>query len=139
MYYIWQKLVKRQLYYGETKVVSFNIYCHFCQFSSIFAISDAIFVNNWHLSGTVLNAIASGVKCTRLKYSAIPKCVVIPMADTSILPQQQLEFALSISATIFQYDDMSHVGPLLGTRCTEVVEDLAKWIKVTATTHCWVE
>jgi pimeloyl-ACP methyl ester carboxylesterase len=56
-------------------------------------------------------------------------CSVIPKSDTLIEPQLQLAFAQLIKAHIFEYEGMSHAGPLLGgIRVADVVRDVIRWI-----------
>lgn len=79
-------------------------------------------------SGAVCNAIRAGIKCNLL-VGTTPMCVVIPKADTSVPSSLQEKFAKDIRATVLEYDDMSHVGPLLGERGKEVAIDVVSFLE----------
>ena len=79
-------------------------------------------------SGAVLNtAFHDGID---FKLGAnLRLCCVIPMSDTTIDPRRQVAFAQLIKARRFEYEGMSHAGPLLGgIRVADVVRDVIRWI-----------
>ena len=77
-------------------------------------------------SGAVLNEIRRGIP------AGLPKCpslVVIGEKDTDILPVWSRQVAEWAGSDVRAYRDMSHVGPLLGTRATHVARDIISWLK----------
>lgn len=78
-------------------------------------------------SGAVLNAISSGIEW---KKSSITTryCVVVPLADDTITPNDQIAFGAHLSAHTLTYEGMSHCGPLLGRRAEDVATAVAEWI-----------
>jgi pimeloyl-ACP methyl ester carboxylesterase len=76
-------------------------------------------------SGQVLNAIRAGVQVSR---PACPVLSVIPGADDTVPPAQQLELANWCHADAVRFQGMSHVGPLLSRRREEVARMVATWL-----------
>lgn len=77
-------------------------------------------------SGEVLNEIAQGVTVAK------PRCrvlSVIPEGDDTISPRDQISLARWAGADILAYNGMSHVGPLLSTRSSEVAQQVVEWLK----------
>lgn len=79
-------------------------------------------------SGLVLNTILSGVPCKRPICSTL---VVVPNADTTVSPASQKCLAEYLSASVCEYEGMSHVGPLLGVRAPQVAGDVIRWLNST--------
>lgn len=77
-------------------------------------------------SGSVLNTMAKGVRVARPR---VPALVVIPEADDTVAPDRQRALAAWAKADTHAYAGMSHVGPLLSRRATEVAKAVASWIK----------
>lgn len=77
-------------------------------------------------SGAVLNEMQAGVTVTRPKARTLS---VIPLADDTISPVDQMEFARWAKADILQFEGMSHVGPLLSTSARDVGQRFVQWLK----------
>ena len=76
-------------------------------------------------SGTVMNQITEGVSAQN------PLCSVLVMlgeADTDVPHATGLALAKWTGATVKSYPKMSHVGPLMSRRATEVAQFAADWI-----------
>lgn len=76
-------------------------------------------------SGAVLTALHAGVD---LPNPTCPTLVVISEKDTDIPPETSLALATRLHADVYRYVDMSHVGPLLGKRATEVAQATEHWL-----------
>lgn len=76
-------------------------------------------------SGAVLNALHAGVE---LPNPTCPTLVVISEKDTDIPPETSLALATRLHADLHRYTGMSHVGPLLSTRATEVAQATERWL-----------
>lgn len=77
-------------------------------------------------SGAVLRAMRDGIDVAR------PRCrvlVVVGEADTDIPPETSRTLAEKLGADVFSYAGMSHVGPLLSTRATEVAQQVLAWVE----------
>ncbi len=77
-------------------------------------------------SGTVMNQITEGVSAQ----SAL--CLVLTIlgeADTDVPHSTGLALANWTGATVKSYPKMSHVGPLMSRRATEVAQFALKWIE----------
>lgn len=83
-------------------------------------------------SGAVVNSINAGVEVNLISPTAgggVPMCFVVPGDDDSIPPTRQVAFAHEIGAAcVLEYEGMSHVGPLLGTRASEVCRDVVAFL-----------
>ena len=77
-------------------------------------------------SGAVLNAISSGIEWKSSMNTRY--CSIVPLADDTINPNDQLAFGAHLSAHTLTYEGMSHCGPLLGRRAEEVAAAVADWI-----------
>lgn len=77
-------------------------------------------------SGAVLNELKKGVATQN---PVCPTLVVIPEADDTVTPEHQQELARWAGADTVRYKGMSHVGPLLSTRATEVATAVAHWVR----------
>ena len=77
-------------------------------------------------SGAVLNAISAGIKAAKPK---CPVLSVIPEADDSIEPAKQQALASWAKADTMRFAGMSHVGPLLSKRGTEVARAVVAWLR----------
>jgi hypothetical protein len=75
----------------------------------------------------VLNAISSGIEWEKSSITT-RYCVVVPLADDTINPNDQIAFGAHLSAHTLTYEGMSHCGPLLGRRAAEVATAVAEWI-----------
>jgi pimeloyl-ACP methyl ester carboxylesterase len=76
-------------------------------------------------SGAVLNEISQGIAVN------LPKCpvlVVIGEEDADISPETGRAIAGLYNADVLAYEGMSHVGPLLGNRATEVAKSVLDWL-----------
>lgn len=80
-------------------------------------------------SGQVMNTIVKGLECPIDYYASnCYNAVVIPLQDLNITPSSQLRLGQALKATIFQYENMSHVGPLLGKNASKVALDILNWL-----------
>lgn len=77
-------------------------------------------------SGAVLNAIAKGITVAK---PTCPTLSVIPEADDTITPENQQALAKWADADTHRYKGMSHVGPLLSKRATEVAQAVLSWVR----------
>ncbi|MCC7102808.1 MAG: alpha/beta hydrolase [Fimbriimonadaceae bacterium] len=77
-------------------------------------------------SGAVLNEIRTGVSVTLPKARTLS---VIPLADDTVSPADQMKLARWVKADILQFEGMSHVGPLLSTNARDVAKLVVKWLK----------
>lgn len=77
-------------------------------------------------SGAVLNEMQAGVPVTRPKARTLS---VIPLADDTISPADQVKLARWAKADILQFEGMSHVGPLLSTSAQDVAKSVVKWLR----------
>lgn len=75
-------------------------------------------------SGAVLTTISKGVS---VKKPTCPVLVVTGEKDTDIKPEWQHEYGKSIGAEQVVHAEMSHVGPLLGTKASYVAKSVADW------------
>lgn len=77
-------------------------------------------------SGAVMTALRKGIPCKR------PKCPVLVMIgerDTDVLPTTSRATAKWAKADVKSYAGMSHVGPLLGKRGSEVAAHAVMWLR----------
>ncbi len=77
-------------------------------------------------SGTVMNQITEGVSAQS------PLCLVLTVlgeSDTDVPHSTGLALAKWCGATVKTYPKMSHVGPLMSRRATEVAQFALKWIE----------
>jgi pimeloyl-ACP methyl ester carboxylesterase len=77
-------------------------------------------------SGTVINTIRKGVPSRK---PACPTLVILGEKDTDIPYTTGLELAKWAGADVQLYQGMSHVGPLMSTRATEVAEAMRLWVE----------
>ncbi|MGV3613856.1 MAG: alpha/beta hydrolase [Fimbriimonas sp.] len=77
-------------------------------------------------SGAVMTELSKGVP---INPPRCPSLVVIGNEDTDIPPARSRALAATLDADILEYNAMSHVGPLLGTRAPEVAHTVLTWIK----------
>lgn len=77
-------------------------------------------------SGAVLRAIAAGMKADRPE---CPTLCVIPEGDDSIAPGRQQALASWAQADTLRFQGMSHVGPLLSRRASEVAGAVTAWLE----------
>lgn len=81
---------------------------------------------NWRdESGAVLNAISKGIS---VESPTCPVLIVLGEDDTDIPPAAGRALAKRYEADLLSYPGMSHVGPLLGTRASEVAKDVLSWL-----------
>lgn len=76
-------------------------------------------------SGGVLSTISQGVS---VKPPTCPVLVIIGEKDTDVDPASGREMAKKFHGDIHFYQGMSHVGPLLSTRATEVASSAQAWV-----------
>jgi pimeloyl-ACP methyl ester carboxylesterase len=57
-----------------------------------------------------------------------PVLVVLGGKDTDVPPASGRELAENLKADLFEYAEMSHVGPLLGRRAGEVASTVVQWL-----------
>jgi len=77
-------------------------------------------------SGAVLNEMLNGIAVAK---PSCPVLSVIPEGDDTVTPEDQQALAKWAGADTHRYKDMSHVGPLLSKRATEVAEAVLSWLK----------
>jgi len=77
-------------------------------------------------SGAVVNEIRNGIPAMKPK---CPTLVVLGQGDTHIPYTDGLRLAEWAGADVHLYAGMSHVGPLVSTRATEVAESVLSWLK----------
>ena len=77
-------------------------------------------------SGAVLRTVRSGIAFEK---PSCPSLVIISEKDTDIAPDVSARLAEKIGAETRRYAGMSHVGPLLSTRGTEVAQAALAWTK----------
>lgn len=80
-------------------------------------------------SGAVMREIRAGFNAVQPR---CPALFVISGADTDVPAEQQAKWARAWSAPTLEYDDMSHVGPLLGASAHAVAHDVEAWLVGTA-------
>ena len=76
-------------------------------------------------SGKVIDALRAGVETDK---PSCPTLTVLGKADTDIPYSTGLALAKWANADIKSYKKMSHVGPLMSTRATEVATDVCNWL-----------
>jgi len=76
-------------------------------------------------SGAVLREIAQGIEVTPPK---CPLLVVLGDKDTDVPNQVGEQMALTYSGSTLTFKDMSHVGPLLGTKAPDVANGVLRWL-----------
>lgn len=79
-------------------------------------------------SGHVMKEISNGISVDYSLLHFCPKLLIIPEEDECIPADNQQLLAKLLKADSFRYAGMSHVGPLLSTRATEVAADVFEWI-----------
>ncbi|GAB4453089.1 MAG: hypothetical protein OHK0029_05180 [Armatimonadaceae bacterium] len=77
-------------------------------------------------SGTVLNSLSRGINVPK---PTVPTLAVLSEKDTDIPYTTGLKIAGWAGADIHLYHGMSHVGPLMSRRHTEVAEAILLWLK----------
>jgi len=77
-------------------------------------------------SGAVLNQLSKGVNPEK---PTCPTLSIIPEGDDTVSPAQQQSLAMWANADTIRFKKMSHVGPLLSKRGTEVAELVVAWLK----------
>jgi pimeloyl-ACP methyl ester carboxylesterase len=77
-------------------------------------------------SGAVVNEIRTGIEARK---PVCPVLVVLGQKDTDIPYTTGLELARWAGADVHLYAGMSHVGPLMGTRATEVTQGVLEWLR----------
>ena len=77
-------------------------------------------------SGAVLRDMAAGIP---VKRPNCPCLVMIGKADTDIEAGIGREIVSSFGAESKSYEGFSHLGPLLGIRASELIEDALHWIE----------
>lgn len=76
-------------------------------------------------SGAVITELRSGLE---IKPPSYPTLMLIGDKDTDISPMVSLSVAKAFKSDVIQYAGMSHVGPLLSTRATEVAQVVELWV-----------
>jgi pimeloyl-ACP methyl ester carboxylesterase len=76
-------------------------------------------------SGLVVKSLRQGVDVRKPK---CPVLVVISQQDTDVKPDLSRKTASWVGADVFEYQGMSHVGPLLSTRAREVAANVEAWL-----------
>lgn len=76
-------------------------------------------------SGAVMNSIRSGINAHPPK---CPTLCVLATADTDVPFARGVALADWAKADVFTYRGMSHVGPLMSTRATEVAQSVLHWL-----------
>jgi pimeloyl-ACP methyl ester carboxylesterase len=77
-------------------------------------------------SGAVMNTMNDRVA---VRKPTCPVLMVIGGKDTDISPETSRNVASWADADVHQYANMSHVGPLLSRRATEVADSILVWLK----------
>lgn len=76
-------------------------------------------------SGGVLTELRAGIT---VKRPICPVLVLLGAKDTDIPPEHGRSLARLYDADVIEYAKMSHVGPLLGTRASEVARTVLQWL-----------
>ena len=77
-------------------------------------------------SGAVLTEISKGIA---VKKPACPTLVIVGDQDTDIPPSTGRAIARELNADLTEFEGMSHLGPLLGTRAPEVAQSVLAWLE----------
>lgn len=77
-------------------------------------------------SGAVMRIVRAGVAFGRPSGRSL---VIISEKDTDVEPAKSERLALKLGADVHRYAGMSHVGPLLSRRATQVAEAAQIWVR----------